>query len=356
MGVVYRARHRTLHSEAAVKVLDPSIAGSTGARERFLREARITASLRHECVVRVYHVGESERVLFLVMELLDGESLSTRLRREPPLTITEAACIGCQVAGALAEAHQLGLVHRDIKPGNIFLVNRAGRQPQAKVLDFGIARHHDMADDLTMSNQIVGTPQYMAPEQTDDSHVGPAADIFSLGCVLYELAVGRNPFLARSAAATLRKLAEYGPPPLSNARPDVPDDYSELVNVCLNKDPNARPSAELVAARLAAVESSAITAKPAKLLVPAGTTIAHTPTRNNRRRPLAAYALTGLLLVAFGVGTWRLGKKPQDEPANAPTSAPAATTSLSEGNAFELIGADWGEDTAPPFIPRLNWC
>ncbi len=254
MGVVYRARHRSLESEAAVKVLNPTIAYHPAARRRFLQEARVTAALRHEGVVRVVHVGEDGPVLYLVMELLEGESLAERLTHGPALGMADTARIGREVASALAEAHQHSLVHRDIKPGNLFL-ERRNDGSRTKLLDFGIARRVNAEEALTSLNALVGTPRYMAPEQLADSQVGSPADIFSLGCVLYELASGHNPFDAPSHAAVFRKIAEYDPPPLKELHPDLPEAFSALVHDCLQKDPTQRPSAKAVEAALAAVEA-----------------------------------------------------------------------------------------------------
>ena len=207
MGAVYRATQLGLLRAVAVKVLLPDRTSSSLVRERFEREARVAAAMQHDGVVAVYDFGvdESNR-LFLVMELLIGESLGERLERERLLNEPNGSDVIAQVATALASAHDVGLVHRDIKPDNIFCLDPEipGALPRCKVVDFGLAFIKDGGDlgRFTSDTIISGTPDYMAPEQCrGGADVGPAADIYALGCVFLEILTGRAPFTGQQGEA-----------------------------------------------------------------------------------------------------------------------------------------------------------
>ncbi|WP_168219401.1 serine/threonine-protein kinase [Limnoglobus roseus] len=354
MGVVYRARHRSLESDAAVKVLNPAIAYHPSARQRFLQEARITAALRHENVVRVVHVGEAGAILYLVMELLEGESLAARLANGPPLTMADTARIGREVASALAEAHRRNLVHRDIKPGNIFLERREGAAPRTKLLDFGIARREDAESSLTSLHALIGTPRYMAPEQTNDSHVGSPADVFSLGSVLYELASGQSPFLAGSHAAVFRRVAEYDPPPLKESRPDTPERLSSLIHNCLRKDPALRPSAKVVEEQLTGVETDPdsrawLQTAPPPPDCPTETWVRPSPARPRRRRLLAGLAaVVGVALLS--VGGYCLWPSRQGNPPPLDVPPPRALID----DQTQTVLTRWKMGDPPPFEEWLR--
>ena len=170
------------------------MAANPAAKGRFLREARGAAKLHHDHIIPIYYVGESDGIPFLAMPFLEGEPLDLRIKRggdHSPLPIPEAIRIAREVAQGLAVAHEHGVIHRDIKPGNIWLEAPNGR---VKILDFGLARTEKEAAHLTASGAIMGTPAYMAPEQARGKHVDARADLFSLGCVLYEMVSGRRPF------------------------------------------------------------------------------------------------------------------------------------------------------------------
>ena len=209
MGVVFQAQDPTLGRIVALKGMLPSVAAKAANRERFLREARATAGLRHDHIVVVHTVGEDRGFPYLVMEFLEGESLEDRLTRERRLPLDEILRIGLEIASGLAAAHAAGLVHRDVKPANIWLQCPAGR---VKILDFGLARA--TADDtrLTLSGIILGTPAYMAPEQARGHAVDSRTDLFSLGTVLYRLCAGELPFKGDNTLAILTALAVEKPP------------------------------------------------------------------------------------------------------------------------------------------------
>jgi serine/threonine protein kinase len=200
-GIVFKAFDEVLQRVVALKVLAPVIAATSPARKRFLREARSSAQIRHENVVQVYAV-EEQPLPYLVMEFIPGETLQSRLDRTGPLEAPEIVRLGRQIAEGLAAAHATGLIHRDIKPGNV-LIER-GPQGRVKITDFGLARTADDAS-LTQSGVLAGTPMYMAPEQAKGETLDHRADLFSLGSVLYTVATGRPPFRASTIFAVLKE-------------------------------------------------------------------------------------------------------------------------------------------------------
>jgi serine/threonine protein kinase len=269
MGVVFAAEHTQLGRLVALKVLLPVLAASPGARQRFQREARAAAALSHERVVLVFEVGEDRGLPFLAMPLLRGETLEARLGRAKRLPIREVLRIGREVAEGLAAVHARGLVHRDIKPSNIWLED--GGESRAaiptgghvKLLDFGLARAADGDTQLTQSGALLGTPGYLAPEQTRGGPPDPRSDLFALGCVLYRACTGELPFRGRDTLATLAALATETPAPVRARNPEVPPAFSDLVARLLAKDPEGRPpSAGAVVEALAALEQGRTPARP----------------------------------------------------------------------------------------------
>jgi len=248
MGVVYRARDRASGEVVAVKVLLESRAS---AAERFAREAAVLAGLDHPGIVRYWAHGVTDAgEPYLVMEWLDGENLAGRLGRGA-LSVDETLTLATQVAQALAAAHARGVVHRDLKPSNLFLV--AKDIGQVKVLDFGIAQLGGAAR-MTKTGALVGTPGYMAPEQArSEGSLTPAADIFALGCVLFEVLTGRPAFEGPNAMAILAKLVFEEAPRLETHCPDAPPALAALIARMLAKDPAWRPAdGEALSAELAA--------------------------------------------------------------------------------------------------------
>ena len=238
MGVVLEAFDSKLQRNVAVKVLDPDFADDEIARQRFCREARAAASISHENVVAVHQVeraGEQE-LPYLVMQLISGESLEERLSREEKLPLREIVRIGMQAAHGLAAAHAQGLMHRDIKPGNIML---EAPNDRVKLTDFGLAR---AAEDvkLTRTGFVTGTPLYMAPEQALGEDSDHRADLYSLGAVLYEMAAGRPPFAGNSALAILKQISDTKPRPLRELNPALPEWLAETIERLLAKRPADR--------------------------------------------------------------------------------------------------------------------
>ncbi len=279
MGVVFQAEDPHLGRLVALKAMRRSLATSASARARFLREARAVAALEHDHIVTVLQAGEDQGVLYLAMPLLKGESLDDRLRREGALPPAEALRIAREAAEGLAAAHERGLVHRDVKPANIWLEAGRGR---VKLLDFGLAKAGDGAD-LTQEGAVAGTPQYMSPEQARGGTITPQCDLFSLGCVLYHMLTGTPPFRGKDAIATLVAVATETPPAPSRVAPALPREVSELVQRLLAKAPAHRPeSARAVVEAIAKIER--------RLLAPV-------PPR--RRRTGAKIAAAAALLAVF---------------------------------------------------------
>ncbi|MEK7317149.1 MAG: protein kinase [Candidatus Eisenbacteria bacterium] len=241
MGEVYRALDLRLTRDVAIKLLSPDAAGDRTATERLLREAQAVSALHHPNVVAIHGVEEIDGAPVIVMEYVTGETLATIVSRDP-LPFACILDIGGQVADALEAAHAAHLVHRDIKPSNIILTPEG----QAKVLDFGLAKRvapsTSVADESTISTQltgsgmIVGTVAYMSPEQTRGERVDHRTDIFSLGCILYELATGRQPFRAPSTVAMFHEIATQEPDPPSALRADLPYDFDLVIARSLSKD------------------------------------------------------------------------------------------------------------------------
>ena len=237
MGSVYAAHDRSTGTKVAVKVLQAP--GDREAEERFLREASVLAELRHPGIVRyVAHGRTASGELYLAMQWLEGVDLFDRLGAEP-LTVEESVRVIGNVAEALAFAHHRGIVHRDLKPTNIFLLE--GDPDLVKLLDFGVARRGGYARPMTRAGVLLGTPGYMAPEQARGTGaLGPSADVFALGCVLFECLTGRPPFVAEEMMAVLAKVLFEQPPRLRELRPDLPAELEVLVARMLAKDPEER--------------------------------------------------------------------------------------------------------------------
>jgi CHASE2 domain-containing sensor protein len=252
MGLVFRAEDVALQRLVALKVMKPEVAVSEQSRQRFLREGRATASIEHEHVVVVYQVGEDNGVPFLAMQFLRGESLAERLQREKLLSMSEVLRIGREIALGLEAAHSRGLVHRDVKPSNLWL---EGERSRVKILDFGLARPERETKPLTRSGELLGTPGYMAPEQARCQAVDGRSDLFSLGCVLYQAATGAQPFTGPDVLAILTALSVDEPVHPRQLNPLLAPALADLIMQLLAKNPATRPtSAGKVAEDLVTIE------------------------------------------------------------------------------------------------------
>ena len=243
MGSVYRAVDENLGRTVAVKVLRGELADDPTFLERFRREARAAAALSHPGVAGVYDYGELGGSAFIVMELVEGETLAERIADRGRLPWAEAFAIGEQVARALAAAHAHGLVHRDVKPANVLL----GPGGRAKVTDFGIAKAATSAT-LTRTGMVLGSANYVAPEQARGEDVGPAADQYSLGCVLFEAVTGRTPYAGSNPVAIATQHVSAPVPDPQGDVPDLPPPAAALIRRSLAKLPSDRfPSASSLA-------------------------------------------------------------------------------------------------------------
>src|SRR4051794_34313975 len=245
MGVVYRARHALLNRPCALKVILAGVHADPVAAVRFLAEAEAVARLQHPHIVQIHHVGEADGLPFLELEYAEGGSLD-RFLDGIPWPARRAATLVEALTRGVAEAHRRGIVHRDLKPSNILLA--ADGTP--KIADFGLAKVLDAGAGLTATESILGSPSYMAPEQAEGKarQVGPLADVYALGAILYELLVGRPPFRGTTLMETLEQVKTAEPVPPSRLVPGLPRDAETIALKCLQKDSAKRyPSAEALA-------------------------------------------------------------------------------------------------------------
>ncbi len=250
MGMVLKAFDPGLARPVALKIMAPQLAGNEKARLRFALEARFAASIRHQNVVGIFGVEEVDGSPVLIMEYVAGVSLQDRVEKKHPFSVPEIAKIGGQSAMGLSAAHELRLIHRDIKPANILIEEET---QIAHITDFGLARAMDEDFQLSQPGMLVGTPNFMSPEQVDGKRLTPASDLFSLGSVLYVLCTGRLPFPAQTMSELLHAVAEKDPVAIRDLNPDIPGGMAELVSKLHSKNPAERyPSAAAVAESLRA--------------------------------------------------------------------------------------------------------
>lgn len=252
MGAVFLAEDTSLHRQVALKVMRAEVVSQSDAGQRFLREARSMAALKQDNIVTIYAVGEDQGIPYLAMELLKGTSLDAFLKSGKSLTIKSMLRISREIARGLAVAHAKGLIHRDIKPGNIWLEAPVGR---VKILDFGLARPAAEAGELTASGMVVGTPNYMSPEQARGEKVDARADLFSLGVLMYRMATGRVPFQGPTLMSVLIAIGTETPASAISLKNEIPPRLSRLIDRLLAKNREDRPeSAEKVIAELLQIE------------------------------------------------------------------------------------------------------
>jgi len=351
MGEVYEAEDERLHRRVAVKVMQAEVALVPANRERFLREGRRQASLESDHIVPIHDSGEDSGVPFLVMPLLHGESLEERLKREPRLPLGLALQVGWQTAEGLAVAHERGLIHRDVKPANVWLDGeKPGNVQRARLLDFGLARSVALVDAVTQAGLVVGTPGYLAPEQMDDEPGDARADLFSLGVMLYRMTTGQMPFHGSSVLALARALAAGEPPAPEFANPAVPKPLSELILRLLARDPEERPaSAREVASQLRTIEQSLTTAalsapgllqgtpSSARSRMPGKPNDAGQASAQDQKPPWTwqrrffLVALPAGLAAVLLVGLWSLGNSWLQPPAGPGPQPPAVSETPLDG-------------------------
>ncbi len=301
MASVYRAEHVMLNKAVALKLMDRSLLDSPGARERFLREGRVVASITHPNVVNITDVGVHEGTPYLVMELLLGEDLHSHLSRNAPLDDRAATRLALPLIAALSAAHDAGVVHRDVKPSNIFLERGSNGELTPKVLDFGISKLLERTGiDLvaTSPNQLIGSPLYLAPEALrGPGHLGPASDQYSLGVVLYECVTGRTPFQGDTLMALLGALARGAHPLPSAIRPDIAPALERVIERAMALDPKERfPNLREMGAALlglAAERTQVVWANSFKPQVPEVSSAAAAPEQSLAHRPPSGRLVLG---------------------------------------------------------------
>jgi tRNA A-37 threonylcarbamoyl transferase component Bud32 len=310
MGTVYRATHLGLQRSVAVKIIKSEYADDTDVADRFMREARTMAKLRHPRAAMIFDAGNlPDGRHFIIMEFIEGTTLSEALAREGRFSPERAINIAVQVCDVLEEAHQLGIIHRDLKPSNIMLNERG-----VCVVDFGVAKVLASSADATASQastgsgQIVGTPRYMSPEQCLGQRVGARSDLYSLGVVLYEMLTGRPPFVDPLPSVVLVKQATAPPPPLPTLRQDVPRSLALAVHTLLAKRSEDRP--QTAARARSMLETILLEPGPAEFLAPEVEPFSSTVAAANYSRsaifrvaaPLILVSILGALLLALGYG------------------------------------------------------
>ncbi|MBA3350491.1 MAG: serine/threonine protein kinase, partial [Actinobacteria bacterium] len=242
MGVVYRARDIQLDRAVALKILPPELAEDDGFRRRFIRESRLASSIDHPNIVPIYRAGEHDGLLFIVMRFVEGSDLKTVLRREGALGLERSVAVVAQLARALDAAHARGLVHRDVKPGNVLVVPSAEPQEADHVYltDFGLTKPVSSEASMTDSGAFLGTVEYAAPEQIEGATVDARTDIYGLGCVFYECLTGKVPFTGPSAAAIMYAHLFKDPPAVTDITPDLPHRLDAVVGKALARSKEDR--------------------------------------------------------------------------------------------------------------------
>jgi eukaryotic-like serine/threonine-protein kinase len=338
MGIVVEAFDSRLQRSVALKVLDPDLAGDEIARQRFCREARAAASITHENVVAVHQVEKASEdgLPFLVMQLVPGESLEQRLRRVTQLPLREVVRIGMQASQGLAAAHAQGLIHRDIKPGNMLLEEPSDR---VKLTDFGLARVADEMK-LTRTGFVSGTPLYMAPEQALGGEADTRSDLFSLGAVLYEMCAGQPPFSGSSAPVILKQIVEARQRPLRELNPAVPEWLSVTIDRLLAKKPADRIQSAAHLAELFEFEWALMKTNSDDVPTVCEEEQRRRVTRS-RRITVAAAVTTLAVGLLGGVFLGRLGR----------SVAPSGPAAVSSAEPLAVLSANEGAVTSVSFSP-----
>jgi uncharacterized RDD family membrane protein YckC len=337
MGVVYRATQLALDRTVALKLIAPEIAGDEGFRERFKRESRIAASIEHPNVIPVHEAGEADGLLFISMRFVDGTDLRELIRGAGALAPARVAAIVGQVAQALDAAHERGLVHRDVKPGNVLIADRGGSE-HVYLTDFGLTKRSASDSALTGTGQWVGTLDYVAPEQIEGRRVDGRTDVYALGCVLFEALTGGVPFERDTEVSKLWAHISEPPPSPSARRPGVAPAFDAVVARAMAKDPDGRFAS---AGDLAAAARAAASGQPA--LPDTGSTAT---TAAGAPRPAVA---PSPVPAPPGVGPpWPVAA-PAGAVAPAPVAAPAGAVPPAPVAAPPFAASSAPPPTAPPF-------
>ena len=326
----------------------PHLAATSPPRKRFLREARAAAAIRHENVVQVYSV-EEHPIPYLAMEFIDGETLQQRLEEHGPFDAAVVIEFAAQIAHGLSAAHAHGLIHRDIKPGNILIENTI--PPKVRITDFGLARTADDAS-LTQSGLIAGTPLYMSPEQASGKEIDHRSDLFSLGSVIYLMCCGHAPFRAPTTVAVLRRVTDDTPRSLRSILDTIPESLQAIVTKLLEKNPHSRYQTALEVVGDLRDPDSVVT-KPTTPAIPTTITVSANST-SRRARTLSLLAVVALSVVAlFTMKVWKSSQSQQNTANEQPAATDSAETvsAPSSKNAEEAIGwGGWPSDAPAPAI------
>ena len=331
MAEVREGVDRVLDRRVAVKLLRPDLSRDPAVRERFLREARNAAKFNHPNAVAVFDTGVADDRPFMVMELVEGETLADRLKRAGALDPRDAVSVTDEVLAALSAAHAMGLVHRDVKPGNIMLPAAGG----VKLVDFGIAKGVQEATmGLTATGHIIGTPAYLSPEQVEGSSATPASDVYAMGIVLFEMLAGAPPFTADSAVAVAVAHTTRPVPSIRQIRPEVDAHTAAIVEQALRKDPSGRfADAQQMRAALrgdAAATTAALAGAAATQVLPPTApmaplprrqTVATAPSPARRNTPWLLLGVAALLLLGLAAFALSDDENPTAQPTEQPTRA-----------------------------------
>jgi serine/threonine protein kinase/streptogramin lyase len=341
MSVVYLAEHVRLGRKVALKVLAPELAGSERFHDRFLRESKLAASIDHPNIVPIYDADEAEGVLFIAMRYVEGSDLKQTIRDSGRLEPQRTSVIVDQVASALDAAHTRGLVHRDVKPANVLLTP----EEHAYVSDFGLTKRAVSVSGLTDTGQLIGTIDYVAPEQIRGDPVDQRADVYSLGCLLFECLIGHAPYPRDIEVGVLWAHVESAPPSLTEERPELPPDVDHVVALAMAKDPGERTSS---AGDVASGFRSALGLEPPPVGLPTVRRPRAKPKKPPRRWVIAGVAAGVALLAAVGILLLRPGGGAGDAVPSASslaridasTNAFAATIQVGEDPTGVAIGED----------------
>ncbi|WP_375765681.1 serine/threonine protein kinase [Archangium gephyra] len=356
MGIVYRGEQPVIGKQVAIKVLRPEVGDQALYVERLLAEARAVNAIRHRGIIDIFSFDKMpDGRQYFVMEYLEGTPLDTWLSRKGALSVQEAIRLADELLDALSAAHRAGVIHRDLKPSNIFLVRQPGGGSYVKVLDFGLAKHisSQASPQQTLHGLIIGTPEYMAPEQVRGDPVSARTDLYSFGIILFQLLTGQLPFQARVPAEYLVHHLEHTPPSPLELRPELPPELARLVLKLLEKAPEARPTADEVRATLQEIVDSLPlvplpngarasremrslampSVEPPPVPAPAPAPVPQAPpvstgsraTAPRSRRLVVAGVAAGSLLLASGMAVlWR--RAPAPALVAAPTAVPVVET------------------------------
>jgi serine/threonine-protein kinase len=361
MGEVWQAQDEVILRQVAIKILKQQYIGDPDFVERFRTEAKHAAMINHDGIANVYDYGEDDGSAYLVMELVPGESLSSILEREKTLPEQQVISIIAQTALALDAAHREGLVHRDIKPGNL-LISPDG---QVKITDFGIARVANQVS-LTQTGQVMGTVQYLAPEQATGKPASASGDIYSLGIVAFEALAGKRPFKGETQMAIAMAQINETPPPLPE---HVDAKLQKLIMDCMAKKPDQRPSSALaLAARAEALLSNALGPIPINAVIPPATlevsdetTVIDTDTKPTAPVPAVWpwLALVVILLTTIAVITWAgiVAPKPTISPSPSPSQTASQTPTPTPTKTEETVAillSNYQELDVSLVVPQLS--